>query len=105
MSVDYNKKQSSIQKGKKNDDFNNDVKDTWWQPSLIIFARMSVWIVAPVITAIFLGRWLDNKYHTEPWLLTGTVIFAFFISMFGLIKESFQEFKKISGKEDKRDKK
>jgi len=67
----------------------------WWQPALFMFGRMSGWIIVPVLLALFVGRWLDNKFSTEPWLLLATVGLSFVISMFGIIKDAFREFKKI----------
>ena len=69
----------------------------WWEPAVAIFARMSGWIVAPVLIATFIGRWLDRKYSTAPWMLLGTVGVAFVISMIGLILEATKEYKKIAG--------
>ena len=56
---------------------------------------MSGWIIVPVLIALFIGRWLDSKYWTEPWLLLTTVGLSFGISMFGIIRDAFKEFKKI----------
>lgn len=70
-------------------------QDNAWQTALVIFTRLSVWIGVPIVLAVFLGKWLDNKYHTEPWLFLTTVGVAFILSMFGLIKETLKEFKKI----------
>ncbi len=67
----------------------------WWQPALMLFARLSVWIAGPVIIAVFVGKWLDQKYNSAPWLFLGCVGAAFFISMIGLIKNTIQEYKKI----------
>ena len=53
------------------------------------------WIVVPVIAGAFIGKWLDNKYDTDPWLFLASVGFAFLISMFGLIKNVREEYKKI----------
>lgn len=72
-----------------------DNNKVWWQPALIIFARSLGWIAAPVILGSYLGKWLDKKYGTEPWLFISTVGLAFFISMFGLIKETAEQYKKI----------
>lgn len=70
-------------------------QDNAWQTALVIFFRLSVWIGAPIVVAVFLGKWLDQKYQTEPWLFLATVGVAFVVSMFGLIKETMKEFKKI----------
>jgi len=79
------------QKGNKND-------KAWWQPALIMFARMSGWIAVPVIIGAFLGKWLDEKYNSEPWFFLITVGVSFIISMFGLAKVTIEEYKKINKK-------
>jgi F0F1-type ATP synthase assembly protein I len=76
---------------------NND----WWQKGLNLFVRLSAWIAAPVLLAVLVGKWLDTKFNSEPWLFLATVGLSFVVSMFGLIKEASQEFKKINAAEDK----
>ncbi len=71
----------------------------FWQPSLLMFSRMSGWIIGPVVIGIFLGKWLDERYNTEPWLFLTTVGLAFIISMVGLVKDAFKEMDRLS-KED-----
>ena len=77
---------------------NKDVKNNkepWWQPAMLVFARVSAWIVAPVLIGTFLGRWLDDRYNTEPWFFLGCVFVAFAVSMIALIKNVKEEYKKI----------
>jgi hypothetical protein len=50
------------------------------------------------------GRWLDRKYHTEPWLFLLTVGVAFVVSMFGIVRDALVELKRID-KEEKEKKK
>jgi F0F1-type ATP synthase assembly protein I len=50
------------------------------------------------------GRWLDQKYNTEPWLFLTSVGVCFIISMFGLIRSALKEFKNIE-KESKNNEK
>ena len=68
----------------------------FWQPAVLMFSRLSGWIVGPIILAIFLGKWLDKRYDTEPWLFLGCVGLAFVISMVGLVKDAFVEMDKLS---------
>lgn len=79
----------------------NSGQAAWWQPAIIMFLKLSVWIAGPVIIALYLGKWLDNKFATGPWLFLSCMGLAFAISIFGLIKNTFQELKKIekSGKD------
>lgn len=76
-------------------------KGAWWKPGLFLFYRLSGWIAGPVVAAVFLGRWLDNKYKTEPWLFLLSVGVAFFISSFGIVRDTMKEMRRIE-KEDKK---
>lgn len=67
----------------------------WWVPAVSVFARLSGWLLAPLIIGVTLGKWLDKKYDTAPWLFLITIGIAFIVSMFGLIKNTMEEFKKI----------
>jgi F0F1-type ATP synthase assembly protein I len=71
----------------------------WWQPGLVLFTRLSGWIAVPVILGVVVGKWLDRKYGTEPWLFLVTVGAAFFLSMFGIVKDALKEMKKIEKEE------
>ncbi|PJE58219.1 MAG: hypothetical protein COU81_01830 [Candidatus Portnoybacteria bacterium CG10_big_fil_rev_8_21_14_0_10_36_7] len=73
----------------------------WWQPGLILFTRLSGWIAGPIIIAVFIGRWLDNKFHTAPWLFIIIVSSSFIISMVGLVKETMSEMKRIDNQNNK----
>lgn len=74
----------------------------WWQPALTMFARMSAWIAAPVLLGVLIGRWLDKKYDTEPWMFIGCVAVAFIFSMIGLIKSVIEEYGKIENENQKK---
>lgn len=76
-------------------------KEAWWQKGVEVFLRLSAWIAAPVIVGAVLGKWLDKKFSTEPWLFLITVGLMFFVSMFGLIRETMKEFKLVSKEENK----
>lgn len=67
-------------------------------PFLVMFTKMSGWIVSPVLVAIFLGRWLDGKYGTEPWLFLLCVGVAFLISTSGLIINASKIYRDIDMK-------
>ena len=60
-----------------------------------MFSRLSAWIVFPVLFGALLGKWLDRKYDSSPrWFLI-VVGLSFIISMFGLIKNTLEEYKNI----------
>lgn len=67
-------------------------------PFLSMFAKMSGWIVFPVLVAVFLGGWLDKKYGTEPWLFLLCVGVSFLISMAGLVISASKIYKDIDTK-------
>lgn len=73
----------------------NNYKAPWWQPSLVLFGKLSGWIAGPVIIGVFLGKWLDEKYSTEPWLFLSSVGVAFIVSSFGIVRDSLREIKRI----------
>ena len=75
----------------------------WWLPAMMMFARFSVWIAGPIIIALYVGKWLDGKYGTEPWLFLGTIGLSFLVSMFGLTTSALKEFKKIERENDKKE--
>ena len=94
-------KESSKKQTKKHEK-SNDQEVSWWQPSLILFGRLSGWIAFPVIIALFVGKWLDQRYQTEPWLFLLSVGIAFILSSFGIVKEASKAMKSLS--EDSKDK-
>ena len=60
-----------------------------------LLSNITAWIVGPVIIGVFLGKWLDQKFNTEPWLFLTSVGVCFLVSMFGLVQNALTEFKKI----------
>ena len=81
------------------DKYNNN--ELWWKSGLALFWRLSVWIGGPIVAAVFLGRYLDNRYNSEPWLFLAAVGISFAISMVMLIRIGFEEFKKIESESQK----
>jgi len=67
----------------------------WWQPALVLFIKLSSWIAVPVIGAVFVGKWLDKKYNTEPWLFLLSVGVAFAVSMIVIVRKALSEMNKI----------
>jgi len=60
----------------------------WWRDSVITFTRLSAWIVGPVIAALIIGRWLDQKFDSGPWIFLGLTAMAFVVSMIILVRET-----------------
>lgn len=76
----------------------NDYYPVIWR----IMATSTVWIVVPVIIGFLLGKLLDKKFNTEPWLLLLTLGICFVCSMVGLTINALKEVKKMD--DDKREK-
>ncbi len=92
-----------MEKNNKNSSSTSE-KDTkaWWQPAIFMFLRLSGWIAIPIIIGAFLGKWLDKKYESEPLLFLVSTGAAFAISVFGLIKNTMEEYKKIERENPKK---
>lgn len=89
-------KQGELNKNNLKADSRNDSEKSWWQPAFILFVRLSAWIAVPVLIAVFIGKWLDRKYESEPWMLLITVGVAFVVSMIGIVKNAVAEYAKIA---------
>jgi F0F1-type ATP synthase assembly protein I len=79
---------------------NDKPKIPWWQPGMILFTRLSGWILGPVLIGVVVGKWLDRKYGTEPWLFLTTVGIAFIFSMIGIVRDTLKEIKRIEKESD-----
>ena len=77
----------------------NSGQAAWWQPAIGMFLKLSVWIALPVIIALYLGEWLDKKFGTESWLFLSCMGLAFAVSIFGLIRNTTKELKKLEKKD------
>ena len=71
------------------------MKNNSLNTALRIMANISAWIAFPVIIGLYLGKWLDNKFGTDPWLFLITIAFCFLVSVYGLVVSARQEFKKV----------
>ena len=74
---------------------------SWWSAPMQMFLRISGWIALPLILTLFLGKWLDEKFGTAPWIMLALTGLAFLISMFGIIITATKEFKKIEDENQK----
>ena len=67
----------------------------WYSQGIEVFVSVSGWIAGPIIGALFLGKWLDKKYQSEPWLFLACIGLAFLISSYGIVKITLAYIKKI----------
>jgi len=82
---------------------NKNKNGIWWKPAVEIFSEISTWIAIPIILALIVGKSLDNRYGTKPWLLLGFAGVSFLISCFGIIRAVKKYAAKIR-KEEKEEK-
>ncbi len=62
------------------------------------FARMSGWVVGPILAGVFLGKWLDARFHSAPYALFSTIALAFLVSCMGIMKEAFRYLRTLDKK-------
>ena len=60
---------------------NEDIIPPWWRDGLVNFAKVSASIAIPIIIALYLGRYLDTKFGTTPWIFLGLTALAFTVSL------------------------
>ncbi|MFA6392956.1 MAG: AtpZ/AtpI family protein [Candidatus Paceibacterota bacterium] len=53
----------------------------WWRDGLVNFAKVSASIAIPIIIALYLGKYLDEKFGTTPWIFLGLTALAFIVSL------------------------
>jgi F0F1-type ATP synthase assembly protein I len=53
----------------------------WWRPGLVVFARTSAYIAFPIIIALYIGKYLDAKFNTAPYLILLSMVLAFTTSV------------------------
>ncbi|MBT4209752.1 MAG: AtpZ/AtpI family protein [Candidatus Komeilibacteria bacterium] len=85
---------SSDTKNTKNKD-----KNEYMRLALTIFAETTGWIAFPVIGALYLGRWLDEKQGTEPLYYFSITALAFIISSVGIGITGVKYMKRIEKEE------
>ncbi len=67
---------------------------------MLLFGRLSGWIGGPIIVALFVGKWLDKKYDSEPWIFLLSVAIAFIVSSIGMVREAKIVMDKITKEEE-----
>ncbi len=65
----------------ENTDDKNKKGKPWWQPAIEMFWKVSVWVAGPIVIALFVGKYLDRRYGTSPWIFLTATGISFIISM------------------------
>jgi F0F1-type ATP synthase assembly protein I len=71
------------------------IKKVWYTDSIQMFTRLSGWILVPLVVGYTLGRYLDNKFQSEPRWFFISIGLAFIISTIGIVYQAQIEYKKI----------
>jgi F0F1-type ATP synthase assembly protein I len=66
---------------------NNPNTEPWWRPAAALFSKVSTWVVVPIILALVVGKYLDQRFGTDPWLFLALAGLGFLVSSFGIWKE------------------
>jgi len=78
---------------------NTDSKGPWWKPGIVIFIKVSGSIAIPILLALFIGKYLDEKYRTEPFIFMGLIGTAFLLSTLSIWKSLSAYINKIEKEE------
>lgn len=69
------------------------------QVGLELFFILSGWIAIPVILALFLGKWLDVKFGTEPTFTFICIGIAFIATIIGIARKGIKMMKEAEAAE------
>ncbi|MFA6466814.1 MAG: AtpZ/AtpI family protein [Patescibacteria group bacterium] len=67
----------------KNDN-KNKANNEWLRQGMMMFAESTGWIAFPVIGALFLGQWLDERQGTGQLYFLSITALAFILSSVGI---------------------
>lgn len=77
-----------------------------WMPAVQIFTQVSVWIVVPILLALFVGKSLDAHYGTKPIIFLVLAGIGFLFSCFGIVRvinKYMKEMKDLADKNKEKD--
>lgn len=66
-------------------------------PGASEYAGVGIQFAASILVFLFLGRWLDEKLGTAPWLLVTGVFVGFVLSFFSMYRRLNQGGRKRDG--------
>ena len=57
-----------------------------WATGVEMFSQISMWIVAPIVGALVVGKSLDAHYGTKPWMFIGMAGLGFLVTLIGIVR-------------------
>ena len=88
--------------GNNQENVNN--RGPWWKDGVQIFTQVSVWIIVPILLALFVGKKLDAHFGTKPVIFLVLAGVGFLFSCFGIVRvinKYMKEMKNLSDKDQK----
>lgn len=82
----------------------NDKKSNLWQ-ALSLLGQLGYVIAIPLVILAIVGRFLDKKFHTSPWLLIVGMFLALITSTFWVLKKTTEIMKEATKEDKNQDKK
>ena len=73
----------------------------WWEPALKLFGEVTGLIAAPIVIALYIGRWLDERFGTDPIFFIGITALAMILSTIAIVRISTRYMKEME-KNDKK---
>jgi len=65
-------------------------QDKWWRGGVKLAIELSGWLVAPLLAAYLVGKWLDDSYGTTPWIFLACTAVAFMVTCAGIVFETMK---------------
>lgn len=66
--------------------------NAWLRPVLTFYAKVTSWVIFPLVVAVLLGRYVSQSFGSQSWFFLA-VIGGFLITCFGIYRE-VKEYKK-----------
>ena len=57
-----------------------------WIRAARIFGEISTWVIVPIVVALILGKYLDGRFDTKPWIFLSATILAFIVTFTGIAR-------------------
>jgi len=54
--------------------------------ALAATTSIGIELAVTIIAGFYVGKWLDNRFHTEPWFLVVGILMGLLIGMLGVIQ-------------------
>lgn len=56
------------------------------RPSPFAYMGLGIELVAPILLGVFVGRWLDGRWNTEPWLLIVGAVLGLVLGFYSFLR-------------------